>query len=773
MRIVCLFRKKQIGLALAALALILGGTVSMDQAALGQDQTSQVQTAEPDKAQRKQQLLEQLKVIQQALKELEGEGTPALKTAPAVVAAPKEEAAVLPPVEVLGSRIEHNPEGRAISKVDREEIENTRAFSLKEMMELTPGLSIIQGNGPRDVNISIRGSGAKNSFGIRNIKFYEDWFPTTQADGLSRTDTVDPHALAGFDIIRGPSSSLYDNYAIGGVVNFRTRLGRDIQGFEVGNDGGSRGYQNHWLHIGDQLKYGEYSVFGSDVRSDGFIRHSAYNTSTENGLASFSPDEKRTITFKFINNDLSAQVPSRLTKNQFYGDPRSAGLTSVTGVGTVTAEQAGQQRRDRRTIGGARYEQAIDANTGLSLLASYDVKDIHQPFGTISDNINSNFHTAANLTHEGSVFGLRTKHYFGAFFEYMDIEQNTFFNAADGNADNVGESAHAHALQKNIGARLREEVQFNPQVTGVAGAGFESTNLSGQQQSRALPTTATFIPAQVDRTWNNVAPEAALIYKHSPDLQMHARVGTAYGTPQFSNLTTGPDGNPGNNFGLKPQRVVGYELGVDGRPIKSVTLSLTGFYEFFSNELITYSTATGASFTSNAPNANHRGVEAALDWRIVEGWRLTTAYTFNDFYYTNFNEQISGTYFNWNGKQIPNVVRNFSNTRLRYESPYNVGAWLEMNWQDDFFVNNANTLKTNPYTIFNLDVHYNRELPGPYVKGMSTYFEVMNLFNTTYIGSTAAVSTTVGDTPFNVANSKQSFFSGDARGFFAGLKLKF
>ena len=76
-----------------------------------------------------------------------------------------------------------------------------------------------QGNGPRDMGVSIRGSNARNGFGIRNIVIFDDGFPVTQPDGLSRSDLIDPHAYGAIDVIRGPSSALYGNYATGGAVN--------------------------------------------------------------------------------------------------------------------------------------------------------------------------------------------------------------------------------------------------------------------------------------------------------------------------------------------------------------------------------------------------------------------------------------------------------------------------------------------------------------------------------------------------------------------------
>ena len=47
----------------------------------------------------------------------------------------------------------------------------------------------------------------------------------TQPDGLSRTDLPDPHAYGAIDVIRGPSSASYGNYATGGAINFRLRTG--------------------------------------------------------------------------------------------------------------------------------------------------------------------------------------------------------------------------------------------------------------------------------------------------------------------------------------------------------------------------------------------------------------------------------------------------------------------------------------------------------------------------------------------------------------------
>ena len=118
------------------------------------------------------------------------------------------------------------------------------------MLQESPGVSFKQGNGPRDLGISIRGSNARNGFGIRNIVVLEDGFPVTQPDGLSRTDLTDPHAYGGVDFYRGPSSAMFGNYATGGAVNFRLWRGGEINGARFGSEGGSYGYLNNYAIIG-------------------------------------------------------------------------------------------------------------------------------------------------------------------------------------------------------------------------------------------------------------------------------------------------------------------------------------------------------------------------------------------------------------------------------------------------------------------------------------------------------------------------------------------
>ena len=165
------------------------------------------------------------------------------------------------------------PTGQTITTIDQDRINNTPAFSIGDILRESPGISTKQGNGPRDIGISIRGSNARNGFGIRNIVIFEDGFPVTQPDGLSRTDLTDPHAYGSIDVFRGPSSAMFGNYATGGAINFHLRSGADIGGTEFGSDPGSFHYFNEYTLFGANQGTYEYSRIISPVRGTGFQPH--------------------------------------------------------------------------------------------------------------------------------------------------------------------------------------------------------------------------------------------------------------------------------------------------------------------------------------------------------------------------------------------------------------------------------------------------------------------------------------------------------------------
>lgn len=731
-------------------------------------------------------------------------------TVPSATTAVSQVARVTP--SAARETLNQAPSGQTTTTVDRSQFDNRPSFSVSDVLRDSPGISVKQGNGPRDFGISIRGSNARNGFGIRNLVIFEDGFPVTQPDGLSRSDLIDPRAYGGIDVIRGPSSALYGNYATGGVLNFRTRPGGVIDGVEFGTDGGSFGYLNNYVAAGKKVGNFESSLFMSDARGNGYIGNSWFNTQTVNFLATLqaTPDDR--FTLKLINNDLSIRLPIRSSLNQYYQNPFQQGCangaTAAAGCGTValfnngfngtkdteTAVQAGLGRNDRRSIVGGRWEHDFDNTTTWRTQFVFDDRNISQPTGStsaIGDFPSYNYMT--DLTKRGEILGMDTTTFVGGWYNTLVASSDTRNLMPGGNAQLGQLQSNTFSDTSNYGVRAREELKLLPNLTAVAGVGWETTNLKGINTAYAYntPNVPTATPTKIfaDRQFQNTAPELALLYKLNNEWLFRGRVATGYGTPQVSNLFVLETGQNGNNTQLKTQKNLGYDLGLDWTPNNALKFSATGFYEFFKDELVTQATPANTpntSFTFNAPRSEHRGVELAADWKFYPGWRFMAAYTYLDEVYTEYTEKLTSApntfSFNRAGNKIPGISPNELTARIGYDELFGrlagLGAFVEVQWKDSFYMDNANLLKAPGYELVNLNVHYKTDLTYDYFKSLSLYLEVRNVFDRTYVASANNISNTViaagVQNPASIlANTTGSIYAGSPRAFVAGMKVAF
>ncbi len=710
--------------------------------------------------------------------------------------------------------------GQTVTSIDRDRVSETRAFSAADVLQEVPGISVKQGNGPRDFGISIRGSNARNGFGLRNIKVYEDGFDVTQPDGLSRTDLTDPHAYGGIDVWRGPSSALFGNYATGGAVNFRTRAGGEINGFEYGVDVGSFGYLNNYMTLGAKSGAFEYMLFSSDVRGDGHLDWSQFNTQTVNFLGTWTPSSSDKVTVKVIHNHVDTDLSIRLSLNQFWQNPFQRGCQvaalAAPGCASVSlfangfngtkvnqsAAQAGLGRDDYRTVVGTRWDHKFDDQATWQVQYVIDDRNISQPTGTtsaIGDYLSHNITT--HLQQGYDLFGMKARHLVGAFYNYLPNDGDTF-NVIPGIVMPGGDATLGQKTQNvlgytsNMGARVREEVSPERHWLLAFGAAVEQSAVHGVSTAygynssiNGLPTSITQVFA--DREFTNHAYESSLAFRPTDQWQWRARVGTGYGTPQISNLFTTPAGVAGNNTLLNSQQNTGYDIGFDWTPTKAFKVSVTGYYEFFRNELVSQSAGAGLqSFTFNAPHSEHRGLEVSADWKPFPGWRATAAYSLTDQVYTEFNERLSSgsgasaktAVIDRANNKIPGVSPQELLARLGYDQEWGLlkglGAYVEYQWKDEFFVDNGNLLKAPGYELVNVNVHYIMNPALLNVSALSAYFEVRNIFDKTYISSANNISNTLNaagqaDAAGVLANSTGAIYAGTPRVHYGGMKLKF
>jgi iron complex outermembrane receptor protein len=767
------------------LAMLMAGSGE----AIAQEPPPSSSTASP----RERELRDQLKTILQELEDLqqkkesekpEAERPTIIKesTEPVAPEAATEAASDaksdfdLADMSIVSKRLQKRPEGVSLSATVPSETESQPARTMKESMESLPGVVLRQANGPRDFSIMIRGQGAKTTFAIRDIKVYEDGFIQTQSDGLSRLDIHDPWFMRSVEVIRGASSSLYDNYALGGMVHFRTRRGSDIRGLETFFSGGSFGYQKYGVAIGQETDRFDISMFGSHVSEDGYIRHSNYNTQTINFNVRYKIDDRQNFYFKAITNWLNTKVPTRLTQGQFFADERQAGgaqtpcTPGTFNGGCANALLLNQSRVDRRTILGGIYERQIDANTVLTVEADYDVKDIQQSFSQITENTNPNYKSYADLRHDGRLGMMPLRSYVGFFVNQMEQKGNSFQNLADGFGTKGTLIQNSRGTIFNIGGRIREELEFYPNWILAVGLGFEQSRLSVHATNYDPASGALASRASANRTFSNWAPEGSITWKPSADYRHWIRASTGYGIPQFSNLLRDPiTGQPGTNFSLKPQKNLNLEIGTEARLHPTLLVHVAAFYTFYKDEIITQVITGNNTASVNADSSRYRGVEVFADWRPVSGLRVSGAYTHIDSEYINFSDRTAAGFIVRDGKQVPNVPTDILNGKVEYyHEPMGLGAWVEGNYSNSYFLNNSNTFGFPSYVIGNINVYKNIAVSkSSWFRFAKLFVEVDNVADTKY----AASGQVIGGETHAQAVGQQIFFAGYGRAIYGGVTL--
>ncbi len=765
---------------------------------------------------RRESLIRQIQALQNELAALDGAPTAHFKPAMdnlTSVATSDGGATQVSEVLIQGAirGVLERPSGQTIMSVTDEQFEHSAATNIGDILVMVPGFTFAMGNGPRDVSVSVRGSNARQTFGIRNIQVFEDGFPVTQPDGLARTDLTDPHAYSRIDVVQGPSSALYGNYATSGAVKFHTRTGRELQGVEVAVDVGSDRYRNLFVSGGALGVRSEFSGFASYVSGDGYRQHTGYRTTTINALITYALTSADRLTVKFINNDTDADLSIRQSLIQFRQNPYQTGCEALAAVGcasvslftngvngtrqNVSAQVADLQRNDRRTIVGLRWEHDFTENaTGRAQLV-WDNRDIKQPTGATSAvGTFPSFNLISEFTRIGTFAGRPLVLFAGAFFNYEDINSATYNVPASGTGTPGALTAYVGGTHANYGLRAR--VEFDPieRVTLAAGIGVERTRLRALQTIYAYPTNATVTLTRItgDRDYSNVAPDVALTYRASDALTLRARIAAGYGTPQATNLFITSAGVAGNNTDLDAQTVVGVDVGADVKLGQSFTGSVTLFNESFHNELVSQSAGVNLqNFTFNAPRSRHRGVEVAAGWRplpeLLPGARLNLSYLHNQQTYRRYVERLSAgafsSSFDRSGNSIPGVVPNYLNARVSYAQPTGAlegfGGYIEWNIKDDTYLDNANLLKAPGYSIVNLGAHYDPPEGLGVVSKLSFYFTLQNIADKVYVGSasniTNAISATTGaqNGASVLEAATGSIYSGTPRTLIAGVRAKF
>src|SRR5690606_38642105 len=236
------------------------------------------------------------------------------------------------PVDLAGvvvtARVESAPAFDLPASLDVIDLQAGSARAGTDLSEVVSGIPGLlardRQNRAQDTQLSIRGFGARSTFGVRGVRLYADGIPATMPDGQGQ---VSHFALAAGDrieVMRGPFSALYGNSS-GGVVQLWSADGTPEPSLDLRATAGRHGHLAGSARLRGTAAGTGYNLAASIVDSDGYRDHSAARRTSLN--ARLHRDLPGGGRLDLVGNHFDApdaQDPLGLTAAQMREDPRQA-----------------------------------------------------------------------------------------------------------------------------------------------------------------------------------------------------------------------------------------------------------------------------------------------------------------------------------------------------------------------------------------------------------------------------------------------------------------
>ena len=233
----------------------------------------------------------------------------------------------------------------SIQSVDAQTIREAGPMvNLSESLSRVPGVVVLnRQNYAQDLQLSIRGFGARSAFGIRGVRLIVDGIPATMPDGQGQVATVSLASVGRLEVLRGPLALLYGN-AAGGVVQAFSLEPPAHPIASASLSAGSEGAQRLGLGASGQVGSASLLADWSRFQTDGYRDHSAARREQFNGIVRWRTDADTRITLvaNAFDQPLS-QDPLGLTRAQMQADPRQVDPSALSQNTrkTVSQNQAG------------------------------------------------------------------------------------------------------------------------------------------------------------------------------------------------------------------------------------------------------------------------------------------------------------------------------------------------------------------------------------------------------------------------------------------------
>jgi outer membrane receptor protein involved in Fe transport len=608
----------------------------------------------------------------------------------------------------------------SVRVLDSQDIRNSPAVTLDDALRQVPSFSLFRRTSslaahPTSQGVSLRGIGPS---GVSRTLVLLDDFPFNDPfGGWVYWSRVPMSSIDRIEIVEGPSSNVYGNFAMGGVIHVLTRP-PEKRTLRAEARFGNREIA--------KLDFSASDVWGPvGLSLDGSVFHT-------DGYKIVAPDQRGQVDIEAntehenFNLKLEYNPSSNFglfVKGSYFDEDRSNG---------TPLQQNDTQWRFLG--GGLRFRTPDDSEWKVSLFSHF--QNFGSTFSAVAADRNSE---RLALTQEVPTFG-----YGGQAQWSKPVSSSHFLSAGldwrwiDGESQEIVfirtppipvRFRDVGGRQRMVGFFLQDSITVAPEFQVLLSARFDHwRNYDAERRELAVFSGQRTTLQLPEKDNNLVTGRIGLLHHLNERVSLWGAVASGFRAPTLNELyrqfrvgsvTTL------NNPDLGPERLIGFEGGLNVALTDKVFWRVTGFWNRIkdpvSNVTLTVEPDSITRRRQNLGQTRVWGIQGEVQYRPTVNWTFNSSYLFNDATVRNFlaNTAIEGN-------RLAQVPRNRFTLGASYDNPRAVNVTVQGRYVGEQFDDDLNRLPLEDYFV--VDATVSRRMG----EGVEVFVAVENLFDKDY-----------------------------------------